>query len=185
VSPAAISWAAHSNRSAARATAAALLAFQVGDRDGVGDLHHVGEQLGLLVGQLPGPGLRHLDQPGVGDVLPQYSVQGGGQLRPGRQGHHPVHEFHHSGHGSKLRSNSDIPGCIRGARGEFTRKAQRSVTNGEIPRQPACMKAEPTGGRGRTSAGWLGVDPASPHPGLRPLRSPAGSAAWDNVACRW
>jgi hypothetical protein len=61
-----------------------LVAGQLGHRDRVGDLHQVGEQLGLLVRQLTGAGLRHLDQPRVRDLLPRQRVQHGGQLRSGR-----------------------------------------------------------------------------------------------------
>jgi hypothetical protein len=61
-----------------------LVVGQVGDRDRVGDLHQVGEQFGLVVGQLPGPGLQDLHQPSVGDLLPRQRIQGGGQLRSGR-----------------------------------------------------------------------------------------------------
>jgi hypothetical protein len=103
-----------------------LVAGQVGDRDRVGDLHQVGEQFGLVVGQLPGPGLQDLDEPRVGDLLPRQRMQGGGQLRSGRQGHRPVHEVHHSGHASNIGSTPDSSGCLRAARPGFTRKAQSS-----------------------------------------------------------
>jgi hypothetical protein len=60
------------------------VAFQVADGDGVADLDHPGEQLGLVVGHLPGSGLRHLDQPRVRNLLPGQRIQHGGQLRAGR-----------------------------------------------------------------------------------------------------
>jgi hypothetical protein len=92
------------------------VARQVGDGDGVGDLHHVGEQACLLVGQLPGPGTSDFDQPCVRDLRPRQRVQEGGQLRAGRQRHRPVHEFRHSDHASNLRSTPDILGAFRPAR---------------------------------------------------------------------
>jgi hypothetical protein len=96
---------------------------QVVDGDRVADLHYAGQQLRLVMGQLPGPGLQDLDQPRIRNPLPRQATQRGGQLRTGRQRRRPIDEFRHPGHGSKLRSTPEISGVMGAAQGKVTRKA--------------------------------------------------------------
>ena len=63
---------------------ARIICRELGHRHRAGDLGQPGQHPGLLVGQLPGPGLQHLDQPRVRDVLPGQPGQHTGQLRTGR-----------------------------------------------------------------------------------------------------
>ncbi|GAA0909087.1 hypothetical protein [Pseudonocardia zijingensis] len=86
-------------------------AVQIGEGDGVGDLDQLGEQQGLLVRQLPRPGLQHLDPPRVRHPGTGQLLQEGSQLRAGRECHRPVGECCHPGHDSNMRSHPDRTGA--------------------------------------------------------------------------